>query len=151
MMSNDIPYHERTIRVLKRRVSRQNGVVRFNDRVGGCRSGVNTEFELGFFAIIGRKTIQKKGTETRTSSTTERMENEETLETRAIVRQATDLVHNGLDLLFSDGVVTTSICGSNCLENSKSTRTLITYSCLPHPLCHSQEFRDERDSCKDHS
>lgn len=43
------------------------------------------KFELRFLAIVGRKTLKEERTESRTSSTTERVEDQETLQRAAIV------------------------------------------------------------------
>ena len=106
---NDV-YHERAVRVLEGRVGRQHGVVGLDDRAGQLRRGVHAELELGLLAVVVRETLHKERSETRASSTAERVEYEEALKTRAVVREATDLVHDGVDELLADGVVSTSIC-----------------------------------------
>ena len=58
---------------------REHRVVRFDNGVGHLRCRVYAEFEFGFFAIVCGETIKEKSTETGTSSTTEGMENKETL------------------------------------------------------------------------
>lgn len=96
--------------MLKGGVSCEDRVVRLDDRVGqgGCR--VNAEFQLGLLAVVGRETLEDESTETRSSSTSERVEDKEALQTRAVVCETADLVHHYVNLFFSDGVVTTSIC-----------------------------------------
>ena len=91
-------------------VGGQDGVVWLNDGVRHRWRGVYRELELRLLAIGRRETLQNEGTETGASSTTERVEDEEALKTRAVVRQATDLVHDGVDELLADGVVSASIC-----------------------------------------
>jgi hypothetical protein len=76
---------ESTVRVLNGAVGRQNGVVRLNDGSGNTRSWVDGEFELRLLAILGGKALKEESTETRTGTTTERVENEETLERVAVV------------------------------------------------------------------
>lgn len=87
----------------------QNGVVRldYGTRELGCR--VDTELELGLLAVVGRETLEEESTETRTSPTTEGVEDEESLETITVVCESADLVHGGVNELFTDGVVTTSV------------------------------------------
>ena len=101
--------HEGAVGVLQGGVSRQNGIVWLNDGVGHRRGRVNAELELRLLAIVGGKTLENEGTETRTSSTTERVENKEALETIAVVGQPADLVHDKVNLFLADGVVTTSV------------------------------------------
>ena len=92
-------------------MSGQDSVVWFDNGVAELGGGVNAELELGLLSVISRKTLKQESTETGTSSTTKRVEDEEALETRAVIGQTPDLVHNWVDLFFSYGIVTTSVCG----------------------------------------
>jgi hypothetical protein len=74
--------------VLKGGVGCKDGIVRFDNGTRQLRGRVHAELELGFLAIIGRKTFKQECTETGTSSSTEGVENEEPLETRAIVSES---------------------------------------------------------------
>ena len=87
----------------------QDSVVWFDDGVSEPRGGVNTELELGLLSVISGKALKQEGTETGTSSTTERVEDKEALEARTVISQTPDLVHNLVDLFFSYGIVTTSV------------------------------------------
>ena len=55
-------------------------VVRLDDRVGELGRGVDAELELGLFAVVGGETLEEERTETRASSSTEGVEDEEALE-----------------------------------------------------------------------
>jgi len=101
--------HERTVGVLERGMCGQDRVIGLNDRVGHSWCGIHAELQFGLLAIVGRKTLQNESAETGSSSTTKGMEHEETLQTSAIIGQAADLVHDNINLLFTDGVVTTGI------------------------------------------
>jgi len=101
--------HKRTIGVLEGGVGGQDSVVWFDDGVAELGGGVNAELELGLLSIISRKTFKQESTETGTGSTTERVEDEEALETRAVIGQTPDLVHNWVDLFFSYSIVATSV------------------------------------------
>jgi hypothetical protein len=90
-------------------VGREDRVVRLNDRAGQLGSWVYAELKLGLLAIVSGQMLQQKGTETRASSSTKRVEDEETLQAGAVVSQAAELLHHGIDKLFSDGIVTTGI------------------------------------------
>ena len=90
-------------------VGGQNGVVWLNDGVRHRWCGVYREFELRLLAIVRRETLQHKSTETGASSTTKGVEDEEALETITVVCKAADLVHDGVDLLLADRVVSTGI------------------------------------------
>ena len=95
--------------MLKRRVGRQDGVVGLDNRAGQLGSGVHAELELGLLAVVGGKALKEESAETRTSATTEGVEDEEALEARAVVGQTADLVHRRVDELLADGVVATGI------------------------------------------
>lgn len=107
-MSNKV-YHERAVRVLERRMRRQDGVVWLNDGVrhGGC--GVHAELELRLLAIVGGKTLEDEGTEPGASTTAKRVEDKEALKTTAVVRKAANLVHHSVDHLLTHCVVTTGV------------------------------------------
>jgi hypothetical protein len=60
-------------------------------------------------AVVDRQTLHQQGAESGTSSTAERVENEETLQTRAVVGNAADLVEDLVNELLSDRVVATGV------------------------------------------
>ena len=76
---------ERAVRVLNGAVGRKDGVVGLDDRGGDARSRVDGEFELALLAVVGREALKQEGTESGTSTTTKRVEDEESLERRAVV------------------------------------------------------------------
>ena len=86
-------------------VGGEDGVVRLHDGGGdlGCR--VDAELELALLAVVDRQTLHEKRTETGTSATTEAVEDEETLETRAVICNAPHLVKDLVDELLADSVV----------------------------------------------
>lgn len=76
---------ECAVRVLNGTVSREDSVVWLyhGGRDAGCR--VHGELELALLAIVGRETLEEQGTEAGSCTTTKRVEDEETLERRAVV------------------------------------------------------------------
>ena len=115
-------------------VGGQDGIIWLNNGVAKLGGGVNAELELGLLSVISRKTLKQEGTETGASSTTERVEDKEALEARAVICQTPDLVHNWVDLFFSYSVVATSVYGHGFSEGDQNaTRT--THSCWQHPPC----------------
>lgn len=76
---------ERAVGVLDGAVGGQNSVVWFDHGRRDTRRRVDGEFELRLLSVIGRKTFQEQGTKAGTSPTTEGVEDQETLEGRAIV------------------------------------------------------------------
>ena len=70
---------ESAVRVLDSAVGGEDSIVRLND---GCRHAgrrVHGELKLALLAIVGRKTLKEESTESRSSSSTERVEDQETL------------------------------------------------------------------------
>jgi hypothetical protein len=84
--------HNSDISVLKEGVSGEDGVVRLNDGSGDLRRWVDGETEFGFLAVIDGESFQKKRSETRTSTTTNSVEDEETLETSTVISKLSDSV-----------------------------------------------------------
>jgi hypothetical protein len=101
--------HEGTVGVLEGGVGGEDGVVRLNDRGGGLGSGIHAELQLALLAVVDGQALHQESTETRTSTTTERVEDQESLETGTAVGNAAHLVQNGVNKLLADGVVTTGV------------------------------------------
>ena len=101
--------HEAAIRVLESGMSGQDGVVGLNNRSCDLGSGVDTEFEFALLAIVDRQTLHQQGTEARSSTAAERVEDKETLQTSAVVCHAANLVEDLVNEFLAHGIVTTSI------------------------------------------
>jgi hypothetical protein len=101
--------HEGAVGVLQGGVGGQDGVVRLNHGGGSLRSRVDTELELALLAVVDGQTLHQEGSESRTGTTTEGVEDQETLETNAVVGNTADLVENALNQLLADGVVATGV------------------------------------------
>jgi hypothetical protein len=95
--------------VLQGGVRGQNGVIGLDDRGGDLRRRVHAELQLALLAIVNRQTLHQEGTEAGSSSTTEGVENEETLESGAVIGDTADLIQDLVDEFLSDSVVATSI------------------------------------------
>jgi hypothetical protein len=95
--------------VLQGGVGGQDGVVGLNHSGRDLRSGVDGELKLRLLAIVNAETLHEERGETGSSTTTERVEDQETLETGALVSQLPDSVKNKVNQLLSYGVVTTSV------------------------------------------
>jgi len=101
--------HEGNIGVLQERVGREHRVVGLNDGSRDLRRGVNTEIEFGFLSIIDGQSLQEEGSESRSSTSSNRVEDEESLESGALIGQLSDLIESGVDELLSYGIVTSSV------------------------------------------
>ena len=115
--------HESTVRVLQSGVGGQDGVVGLNDSSGDLGSRVDGKLELGLLSVVDRKTFHEQGSETGSGTSTERVEDQEALESSALVREFADTVQDQVNNLLSDGVVTTSVVvGSIFLSGDKLFR-----------------------------
>jgi hypothetical protein len=101
--------HEGAVGVLKSGVGGKNRVVWLNDGGGRLWCWVYAELELALLAVIDGQTLHQQGTETRTGSTTEGVEDQETLETGAVIGDTAHLVENLVDQLLANSVVATSV------------------------------------------
>ena len=99
--------HDGDIGVLKEGVGGEHGVVGLNDGGGDLGGGVDGETELGLLAVVDREALEEEGTETGTGTTTDGVEDEETLETSALIGELTDAVEAQVNDFLTDGVVTT--------------------------------------------
>jgi hypothetical protein len=93
--------------VFEEGVGGQDGVVGFNNSGGDLGGGVDGEAELGLLAVIDGESFEQEGAETGTSSTTDGVEDEETLETSALVSKLSDSVEAEVNDFLTNGVVTT--------------------------------------------
>jgi hypothetical protein len=91
--------------VLEERVGGEDGVVRFNNGGGDLGRGVDGESELGFLTVIDGESLEEERSETGSGTSTDGVEDEETLETSALIGELADSVEAEIDDLTSDGVM----------------------------------------------
>lgn len=101
--------HETAVGMFQSSVGCENGVVWLHNGSGILGSGVNAEFELALLRVINGQTLHQQGTETRSGTATEGVEDQEPLESAAVVSNTSDFVENLIDHLLSNGVVATGI------------------------------------------
>jgi hypothetical protein len=101
--------HKAAVRVLEGGVRGEDRVVWLNNSGSDLRSRVDAELELAFLAIVHGQTFHQESTESRSSTSTERVENEKSLKTSAVVGDAADLVKNLVDELLANGVVAAGV------------------------------------------
>jgi hypothetical protein len=117
--------HNSNIGVLKKRVGRKNRVVRLNNSGGHLRRRVDGETELGLLAVVDGETLEEKGSETRSSSTSNSVEDKETLKTGAVIGKLSEAIECKVNNLLSDGVVTTGVVvGSVLLAGDQLLRVV---------------------------
>jgi hypothetical protein len=71
--------------------------------------GVDGELQLGLLAVVHTQPLHQQGCETRPSATAKRVEDEEALQTGALVSQLADPVQHQVHDLLADGVVAASV------------------------------------------
>jgi len=101
--------HEGTVRVLEGGMGSEDGVVGFNNSRGDLRSRVDSKLEFTLLSVINTQSLKEKRCEPRSGSSTEGVEDEESLKTGTLVSQFPDPIQTKIDDLLSDGVVTSSV------------------------------------------
>jgi hypothetical protein len=101
--------HETAVGMLEGSVGSQDGVIRLNYRGGDLRRWVDTELELDSLAILDRQPFHEKSSKSGAGTTPKGMEDQEALETRAIIGHAANFVKNLVDELLADRVMTAGI------------------------------------------
>lgn len=97
--------HETAVGMFKGSVRGEDGVVRLHDGRGHLRSGIDTELQLAFLAIVHRQAFHEEGAKARSCAATERMEDQKSLETGTIVGHSSNLVQDLVNELLADCVV----------------------------------------------
>merc|ERR1712100_330630 len=97
--------HDSDISVLEEGVSGENGVVWLNNSGGDLWGWIDGETELGFLTVIDGKSLEEEGTESRSSSTTDGVEDDETLETSALIGKLSDSVEAEINDFLTNGVM----------------------------------------------
>jgi len=93
------------IGVLKKRVSGEDGVVWLNNGGGDLWGWVDGETKLGFLTVIDGKSLEEERSETGSGTSTDGVEDEETLETSALIGELSDSIEAEIDDFFTNGVM----------------------------------------------
>jgi len=100
---------ESTVSVLKKGMGRKYVVVWLDDGSRDLRSRSDSEGKLGLSTIVNGKSLKKKRTKSRSTSTTGRVEDKEPLKTGTVISQLSDSVKDKINNFLTNGVVTTGI------------------------------------------
>lgn len=76
---------ECAVRVLDCAVGAENSIVGFNDGGADSRSRVHGKFKLALFAVVRGETLEEEGAEAGSGTTAERVEDQESLKTGAVI------------------------------------------------------------------
>ena len=103
----------------------QDGVVGLNDGSGNLGGRVHSEGKLGLLSVVDGKSLKEKRSKTRTSSSSNGVEDQETLKTGTVVSKLSGSVKDKVNDLLSDGVVTTGVVvGSILLSGDQLLRVV---------------------------
>merc|ERR1712123_98571 len=97
--------HEGTIRVVKGGVCGQDRVVRLNHSRCNLWCRVDCKLKLGLLSIINRKPLHEQRGKSRASSSSERVENKESLKSSAVVSKLPYSFQDKIRNLLANGVV----------------------------------------------
>ena len=97
--------HDCDIGVLKEGVGGQDGVVWLNNGGGDLWGWIDGESELGFLTIIDRKSLEEERSESGSGTSTDGVEDEESLESCALIRELSDSVEAEINDFFTNGVM----------------------------------------------
>src|SRR5437868_900664 len=92
-------------------MSGEHSIVWLNNSSADHWCWVNTECELGLLWIVSGQSLQEKSSMARASSSSNSVVHEESLESRALISQSTNLVQDQINDLLSNSVVSSSIVG----------------------------------------
>jgi len=86
----------------------KDGVVWLNNSSGNLWGWVDGETKLGFLTVIDGKSLKKKRSKTGSGTSTDGVEDEETLKTSALIGKLSDSVEAEIDDLLTNGVMSSS-------------------------------------------
>merc|ERR1719440_880289 len=92
--------------MLEQRVSGEHRVVWLNNGSRYLRRWVHGETKLRFLTVVNGESLKEKRSETRSGTTTDSVEDKETLETSALIGKLSDSVKAEINNFFTNGVVT---------------------------------------------
>ena len=93
------------IGVLKKGVSGEDGVVWLDNGGGDLWGWVDGETELGLLSVIDGKSLEKERSETGSGTSTDGVEDEETLETSALIGELSNSIEAEIDDFLTNGVM----------------------------------------------
>jgi len=108
------------IGMLKEGMSGQDGVVWLNNGGGNLWGWVDCETELGFLTVVDGKSLEEERSKTGSGTTTDSVEDKETLETSALIGELSDSVEAEINDFFTNGVMTSGeVVGGIFLSRDK--------------------------------
>ena len=97
--------HDGDVGVLEEGVGGEHGVVGLDDRGGHLGGGVDGETELGLLAVVDGESLEEEGSESGSGTSTDGVEDEESLETSALIGELSDSVEAEINDFLTNGVM----------------------------------------------
>jgi hypothetical protein len=97
--------HNSNIGMLEEGMGGQDGVVWLDNGGGDLWGWVDGETKLGLLTVIDGESLEKEGSETGTGSSSDSVEDEETLETSALIGELSDSIEAEIDDFLTNGVM----------------------------------------------
>lgn len=101
--------HKGNIGVFQEGMGGKHRVVRLNNSGRNLRGWVDAKVELGLLSVISRELFQQQRTKARSGSSTNRVKDQESLETAALVGNLSDSINGVFNDFLSDGVVSSGV------------------------------------------
>jgi len=112
--------HDGDVSMLEERVSGQDGVVWFNNSGGDLWGWVDGETKFGLLTVINGKSLEEERSKTGSGTTTDGIEDEETLETSTLIGKFSDSVETEVNNFFTNGVMSSGeVVGSIFFTRNK--------------------------------
>ena len=109
--------HDGDISVLEEGVSGEHRVVWLNNGGGDLWGWVDGESELGLLTVVDRESLEEERSESGSGTSTDGVEDEETLETSALIRELSDSIKAEIDDFLTNGVMSSGeVVGSILLS-----------------------------------
>jgi len=97
--------HNGNIGMLEEGVSGENGVVWLNNGGGDLWGWVDGETKLGFLSVIDGKSLEKERSESGSGTSSNGVEDKESLESSALIRELSDSVEAEINDFLTNGVM----------------------------------------------
>ena len=101
--------HDSNIGVLEKSVRGKHAIVGLYNGGGNLGTRVNAESKLGLLSVVNGKSLGKESSKTRSRTSSNGVEDEESLKTGTLIGELSHTVEHEINDLLTDGVMSTSV------------------------------------------
>ena len=101
--------HNGNIGVLEKSMRGKHAIVGLYNGGGNLRTRVDAESKLGLLSVVNGKSLGKKSSKTRSRTSSNGVEDEESLKTGTLIGELSHTVEHEINDLLTDGVMSTSV------------------------------------------